>query len=110
MILNIKNLNIAFGDKKNIVENFNCQLQAGKITALIGESGSGKSSIALAILNLLNHAKIDGEIIFAKQNLLKLPQKELAKIRGKNIALIFQDANSALNPLHKIHQRKTTTN
>jgi ABC-type glutathione transport system ATPase component len=105
MILNIKNLNIAFGDKKNIVENFNCQLQAGKITALIGESGSGKSSIALAILNLLNHAKIDGEIIFAKQNLLKLPQKELAKIRGKNIALIFQDANSALNPLHKIHHQ-----
>ena len=115
MILSIKNLNIAYeniayeniasGNKKNIVENFNCQLHAGKITALIGASGSGKSSIALAILNLLNQAKIDGEIIFDKQNLLKLSQQKLTKIRGKNISLIFQDANSALNPLHKIHQQ-----
>ncbi len=118
MILSIKDLNISFENKnaqrnnsenKIIVKNFNCNLEAGKITALIGVSGSGKSSIALAIMNLIKNAKISGEIIFAKQNLLKLSPKSLAKIRGKNIGLIFQDANSALNPLHKIHHQIAET-
>jgi len=88
-----------------IIDNFNCNLYPKKITALIGQSGSGKSSIALSIVNLLNHAKISGEIIFNGQNLLKLSVDQITKIRGKDIGLIFQDANLALNPLHKIdHQ------
>ena len=73
-----------------------------KITALVGQSGSGKSSIALAILGLLKKAKIDGAILFAGDNLLKLSAQELTKIRGKEIGFIFQDSNSSLNPLHKI--------
>jgi ABC-type microcin C transport system duplicated ATPase subunit YejF len=109
MILSIKNLNIAFGNNKKIIEDFNCKLNAGKITAIVGESGSGKSSIALAILNLHQHInkniKVFGEIIFNDCNLLKLSIKELTKIRGKEISLIFQDSNSALNPLHKIHHQ-----
>ena len=109
MILSIKNLNIAFGNNKKIIEDFNCKLNAGKITAIVGESGSGKSSIALAILNLHQHInkniKVFGEIIFNDCDLLKLSVKELTKIRGKEISLIFQDPNSALNPLHKIHHQ-----
>ena len=109
MILSIKNLNIAFGNNKKIIEDFNCKLNAGKITAIVGESGSGKSSIALAILNLHQHInkniKVSGEIIFNDCDLLKLSVKELTKIRGKEISLIFQDPNSALNPLHKIHHQ-----
>jgi ABC-type microcin C transport system duplicated ATPase subunit YejF len=109
MILSIKNLNIAFGNNKKIIEDFNCKLNAGKITAIVGESGSGKSSIALAILNLHQHInkniKVFGEIIFNDRDLLKLSVKELTKIRGKEISLIFQDPNSALNPLHKIHHQ-----
>jgi microcin C transport system ATP-binding protein len=111
MILSIKNLNIAFGNNKKIIEDFNCKLNAGKITAIVGESGSGKSSIALAILNLHQHInkniKVFGEIIFNDRDLLKLSVKELTKIRGKEISLIFQDPNSALNPLHKIHHQIT---
>ena len=88
-----------------IIDNFNCNLYPKKITALIGQSGSGKSSIALSIVNLLNNAKISGEIIFNGQNLLKLSVDQITKIRGKDIGLIFQDANLALNPLHKIDRQ-----
>ena len=116
MVLQIKNLSIAFANNfskqdpslktyHTVVDNFNCQLEAGKITALIGQSGSGKSSIALAILKLVKNAEVSGEIVYNQQNLLNLSENQLTKIRGKEIALIFQDANSALNPLHKIHQQ-----
>jgi len=116
MVLQIKNLSIAFANNfskqdpslnthHTVVDNFNCQLEAGKITALIGQSGSGKSSIALAILKLVKNAEVSGEIVYNQQNLLNLSESQLTTIRGKEIALIFQDANSALNPLHKIHQQ-----
>lgn len=88
-----------------IIDDFNLDLEAGKVVALVGQSGSGKSSIALAILKLLKNVEISGEIVYNQQNLLKLNDNQLTKIRGKEIALIFQDANSALNPLHKIHQQ-----
>jgi ABC-type microcin C transport system duplicated ATPase subunit YejF len=107
MILQIKNLQIGFINdakiEKKIVNNFNLTLQKSKITALVGGSGCGKSLIALSILQLLpNTAKYDGEIIFENQNLLELSDENLQKIRGNKIAMIFQDPNTALNPLHKI--------
>lgn len=107
MILQIKNLQIGFVNnskiEKKIVNNFNLTLQKSKITALVGGSGCGKSLIALSILQLLpNTAKYDGEIIFENQNLLELSDENLQKIRGKKISMIFQDPNTALNPLHKI--------
>jgi ABC-type microcin C transport system duplicated ATPase subunit YejF len=85
-----------------VVKNFCCELKPAKICALVGQSGSGKSIIALSILRLLNNAKISGEILFENQNLLQLDEKSLQKIRGKKIGFIFQDPNTALNPLHKI--------
>ena len=85
-----------------MVKNFCCEIKPAKICALVGQSGSGKSIIALTILRLLNSAKITGEILFENQNLLQLDEKSLQKIRGKKIGFIFQDPNTALNPLHKI--------
>jgi microcin C transport system ATP-binding protein len=106
MLLKINNLNISFINRKqqenSIVKNFCCEIKSGKICALIGQSGSGKSIIALSILRLLNNAKITGEILFENQNLLQIDEKSLQKIRGKKIGFIFQDPNTALNPLHKI--------
>ncbi len=106
-MLSIKNLTVAFfdnyGQKKEVVKNFSMSLPANKITALVGQSGSGKSVIALSIVKLLKKAQLDGEIIFDNhQNILSLEENELQKIRGKEIGLIFQDPNTALNPLHKI--------
>lgn len=100
-ILDIQKLSLSFAEKE-IVNNFNLQLFPKKINALIGQSGSGKSSIALAIMNLIKKAKISGQIIFNDRNLLDLNEDEMCKIRGKDIAMIFQDPNTSLNPLHKI--------
>ena len=106
MLLKINNLNISFINRNqqenSIVKNFCCEIKPAKICALVGQSGSGKSIIALSILRLLNNAKISGEILFENQNLLQLDEKSLQKIRGKKIGFIFQDPNTALNPLHKI--------
>ena len=106
MLLKINNLNISFINRNQqenlVVKNFCCELKPAKICALVGQSGSGKSIIALSILRLLNNAKISGEILFENQNLLQLDEKSLQKIRGKKIGFIFQDPNTALNPLHKI--------
>ncbi len=100
-LLSIKNLNISFFNNK-IINNFNLDLNKNEITALIGQSGSGKSSIALAIMNLLKNSQISGEIIFKNHNLLNLAEDKICKIRGNEISMIFQDPNVALNPLHKI--------
>jgi ABC-type microcin C transport system duplicated ATPase subunit YejF len=101
MILEVKKLSISF-ENKQIIEDISFSLDSGKINALIGESGSGKSTIALSILKILNKAKISGEIIFCGNDLLKFPDYELRKIRGKNIGMVFQNPSSSLNPLHKI--------
>jgi len=100
-LLSIKNLNISFFNNK-IINNFNLDLNKNEITALIGQSGSGKSSIALAIMNLLKNSQISGKIIFNNNNLLNLAEDKICKIRGNEISMIFQDPNVALNPLHKI--------
>lgn len=105
----IKNLTIEFDNlddkgpsKIKVVDDVSFSLPHKKITALIGQSGSGKSVTALAILQLLFKAKISGSIVFDGVDLLKLNQKELSKIRGRDIGIVFQDPSSSLNPLHKI--------
>ncbi|MSP33910.1 MAG: ABC transporter ATP-binding protein [Rickettsiales bacterium] len=105
----IKNLTIEFYNssgvepsKIKVVDDVSFSLPQAKITALIGQSGSGKSVTALAILGLLRKAKIAGEIIFDDADLLKLNERALCKIRGSDIGIVFQDPNSSLNPLHKI--------
>lgn len=97
----IKNLSISF-DNRKVVEGVSFNLKPKTITALVGKSGSGKSVIALSITKLLNKAQISGEVFFEDKNLLELSENEICKIRGKEIGFVFQDPNTALNPLHKI--------
>lgn len=106
-ILEVKNLNLGFeteGGFKQALFDVSFSLEKGKMHALVGESGCGKTMSAMSILRLLpKTAKIkSGEIIFNNQDLLKLPTPEMEKIRGSKIALIPQDPMTSLNPLYTI--------
>ena len=106
-IVSIKNLTISFKNNKQVVNDVNLDIPKGKTVAIVGESGSGKTLSALGILKLLpSGAKINqGQIIFNGKNLIKLPVKEIEKIRGNRISTIFQEPMSSLNPLHKIDKQ-----
>ncbi len=106
-LLDVKNLNIGFNflnGYAQAVHNVGFELKKGETLAIVGESGSGKTLSSMAVLNLLpeNAIVTDGEVIFEGENLLKLPQKIMQKIRGKKIALIPQDPMTSLDPLYTI--------
>ena len=107
VILEINKLSLDFeqpDEKINILDSISINLHNKEILAVMGESGSGKSSLAKSIINLHGERKtsISGEIIYRKENLLKLNDKELENIRGKNISYIFQDPHTHLNPVLSI--------
>jgi len=106
-ILEIKNLNLAFTLQDRDFQalyDVNLELEKGKTLAIVGESGCGKTMSAMSVIRLLpNSAKIlSGEILYNGENLLKLSEKEMRKIRGKQIAYIPQDPMTSLNPLYTI--------
>ena len=100
-ILEIKKLWVHF-QKFSVVRGVSLAIKSGEFVALIGNSGSGKSTIAHAILGLQNNARYDGQIYFKRQNLLALSEDKLCHIRGSKIAMIFQEPMTSLNPLHTI--------
>ena len=106
-ILEIKNLNLSFrSDEKEYqaLYDVNLSLKKGEMLAIVGESGCGKTITAMSVLKLLApNAKItSGEIIYNGTNILSLPEKDMQKIRGKEIALVPQDPMTSLNPLYTI--------
>ncbi|MDU8884596.1 ABC transporter ATP-binding protein [Yeosuana sp. MJ-SS3] len=99
-ILQVKNLSISFGENE-VIKDISYVLNKNEILGIVGESGSGKSVSSLAILGLLpkNISKItDGEILFENLDLTTLTPKAFEKIRGRKIAMIFQEPMSSLNP------------
>ncbi|MFP4237154.1 MAG: ABC transporter ATP-binding protein [Desulfonatronovibrio sp.] len=107
-VLEINNLTTTFFLKKGqvkAVDNVSLILNQGQSLALVGESGCGKTMLALSILRLIPSppGKItSGEVIFNGQNLTTLPEKNLRNIRGNDISMIFQEPMSALNPVFKV--------
>ena len=103
LLLSVSNLSISFGKKTNLVEvihNISFSIAENEILGVVGESGSGKSVTAMSIMGLLSekNTHIQGEVQFQEKDLLKLDSKKLRNIRGKEIAMIFQEPMSALNP------------
>ncbi|HLB55995.1 MAG TPA: ABC transporter ATP-binding protein [Coxiellaceae bacterium] len=110
-ILTISNLSVSFL-LTPVLNHFQLTLQRGQCMGLVGESGSGKTISALSILQLLPQTarvNADSNIIFREQNLLDLSEKQMRRVRGKHIGMIFQDAMSALNPVLTIGQQLTET-
>lgn len=110
-LLEVDDLNIRFrtGDGYvHAVNGVSFDIAAGQKLALVGESGSGKSQIALTVLGLLaKNADVQGRVAFEGQNLIGLGTAELNKIRASQIAMIFQDPMSALNPYMRVERQLT---
>lgn len=107
-ILEVKDLNISFhtfGGEVKAIRGVSFDLFKGETLAIVGESGSGKSVTTKAIMRLLpehNSEIKSGEILFEGKDLTKLKDKQMQKIRGKDISMIFQDPMTSLNPTMKI--------
>jgi len=107
-LLSVKNLKTHFAVGNSIVkavDGVSFDLEAGKTFAIVGESGSGKSITALSIMGLLpnNLSSADrGEIIFNNNNIITMEEKEMRKIRGNSISMIFQEPMTSLNPVYDL--------
>ena len=109
-LLEVENLKTYFdieGKKCTAVDGISFVLNKGETMAVIGESGSGKSVTALSIMGLIDYpGKIaEGKIIFNGEDLLKKKENEIRKIRGNEIAMIYQDPMTTLNPMNKVGEQ-----
>ncbi|MFV0551916.1 MAG: ABC transporter ATP-binding protein [Anaerorhabdus sp.] len=110
-LLEIRNLSIAFHTAKEsvpVVRNISLSLSDGASLAIVGESGSGKSVTALSLTRLLPMPPATyptGEILFRGDNVLPMPPRRLRAIRGGEIAYIFQEPSTSLNPVYSIHNQ-----
>src|SRR6185503_4804410 len=110
-LLDVKNLRTYFETDDGIVkavDDVSFQLKRGETLGIVGESGSGKSVTNLSIIRLVPDPPgkiVSGEVIFSGSDLLLLPTEAIRKIRGRRIAMIFQDPMTSLNPFMKISRQ-----
>ncbi|MBM4717681.1 dipeptide ABC transporter ATP-binding protein [Rhodococcus hoagii] len=102
-LLDIRDLTIAFGAARPAVDSASLYVDRGEIVALVGESGSGKSMTARAILGLLpDGATPRGSIVLDGAEMIGVPDADFARVRGNTVSLIFQEPQSALNPVRRV--------
>ena len=105
-VLSVKDLHVSFPTEDGVVQavrGVSFDIAQHELMGIVGESGSGKSVTFLAVMGLLpKSARISGSIRVAGEELVGRPNKEIRKVRGKKVAMIFQDPLTALNPVHRV--------
>ena len=106
-VLSVENLTTSFlvdGAWKPVVRNVSFAVAPGETVAIVGESGSGKSVTSLSIMRLLqaDTSRIEGSVMLDGRDILKLPEAAMRKVRGNDVAMIFQEPMTSLNPLFTI--------
>ena len=105
ILLDIKNLNIVYSTTDGVVRalnDANLQIRRGEALGLVGETGAGKTTLARGIMRLIPHPPgeiVSGEMIYEGHALLRLTEKEMRQMRGRQISMIFQDPMTSLNPV-----------
>jgi peptide/nickel transport system ATP-binding protein len=105
-LISVRDLSVEFATDDGLVQavtGVSFELHAGETLAVVGESGSGKSVTAMALMRLLpSTARIGGEVLFDGKELLTLPERQMRRIQGEDIAMIFQDPMTAMNPVFTV--------
>ncbi|PMS23779.1 microcin ABC transporter ATP-binding protein [Trinickia dabaoshanensis] len=107
-LLELEHLHVTFGETV-AVDDLTFAIEQGERVALVGESGSGKTVTALAILRLLGEARVTGAVRFAGEDLLGKSERAMQGLRGSDIAMIFQEPMTALNPLFTVGEQIAET-
>jgi ABC-type dipeptide/oligopeptide/nickel transport system ATPase component len=110
-VLLLAHISVRYGQRLAVLRDVELAVRRGEVLGLVGQSGSGKSTLAMAILGLLDRKRVEaqGTIEFEGNDLLKLRDHELRKLRGRKIALVLQSPLSSLNPALKIRTQMKET-
>lgn len=109
-LLSVANLSVAFGRIETpVVHDVTFDIRPGEVVALVGESGSGKSTVAQAVMRLLDPkaSRVQGKILLARKNygtadIAALPERTMRGVRGNDVAMIFQEPMTSLDPIYKV--------
>ncbi len=105
-VLEVRNLSVDFGVEKKWVPaaiNLNYYVNAGEVLAIVGESGSGKSASSMSLLGLLpSNSRVTGEVLLNGKSVLTMSPAQLREVRGSEVAVIFQEPMTALNPVYTV--------
>jgi oligopeptide/dipeptide ABC transporter ATP-binding protein len=106
-LLQVNGLKVRFATEGGVVravDGVDFDLERGKVLGIVGESGSGKSVTAMTLLGLTRdkNTRFEGEVLYRDQDLLQLPESRLREVRGNEIAMIFQDPMTSLNPVYTV--------
>jgi len=110
LLLEIKDLKTAFDTAQgriNAVDGVSLKVNAGETMGIVGESGCGKTMLALSLMRLIpaNGKVVNGEIFFSGKDLLKLSEEEMRAMRGSEISMVFQEPMTSLNPVFRVGEQ-----
>src|ERR671926_1128371 len=106
-LLEVRDLHVHFNTEDGVVravDGVSFELERGKVLGIVGESGSGKSVTSMTLMGLTRdvNTRFEGEVLYKGRDLLKLPETAMQDFRGNEIAMIFQDPMTSLNPVYRI--------